>query len=1567
MGVAVGNAGTLSVEFIAQYGQLIRATEEIKKAVNATAGESVRAHLQAEAAAERYAKKLEWEAAVVGKTADQIKRMEIELNALNAEQAGLTGLATRIRAAGAAFDDTGNKMNGMTRNTKAGLQNLSFQVNDIWVGLMSGQKPMTVFMQQGMQIVQIAQTMEGGFMGMARGAASALLPFWPLIAAAGAAYAAFALFQSSVSKDAKLDEYAKGLGLTRAEMKKLGDTSITAGDMVRGVWKTITEGLGLSNPIGAVKDFFADMINGIVDYTKMGIAGYYALWVGGFRAVLATWDQFPAAFADIFVQAVNAAIGKLNALGQATNDLLGVNLFGSIALLENTSAGAAKSVGDIWKKSLTGSFDDAMSGMDRGIGRLKSNIISAAQDRLDARAAELKGERTPKSNGLAERLSRDDKAIEAQIRNLYALAAAYQVSDAAALSAEARVKAESAAIKQRGDIEAFVARQIRLNVAERASDAAKSIAELRAQAGAQKIVNDQVAAGIVPAELAADVLRDTNALHALNVAAEVASGAEKTTLLAIIKALTAAQAGLNAEQSRAKLLAESSAATDDIARMQQELALIGATNRERAIALAQYDAEQKLKAMPGVSAEDASAYVAAMTARAAATEDLQAATDNYNASLSFQADLLDVIDQNAQNAARGMASAFGDAGRAIGDIVTAMSGYAAAQERLAVDKAEQIKKANGDAKRLAELEQLYAAKSATAQIGYYGDITSAAKGFFSEKSDAYKALETAEKAFRAIEFAMSVKAMIQGAAETAAKVAQHGVAASAAGVEAMAVTAASVPFPFNLGAMGVMAAALAALGIAVAFSGGGGGSKPTYNDGTGTVFGDTDAKSDSIKRSLDLLADIDTAMLVYSRQMAASLKNIESQIGGVTNLVLRNGLDNVEGKLGVQTGFNSALPGFVANPTAMAAAIGGIVAGPIGAVVGALASKLPVIGDILGGISSIVHSLFGSKTTVIGSGIYGGPQTLGNIDDLGFAGQTFADIKKTKKFFGVSTSKKYSTQYGDLDDGISQQFGLLLTSFGDAIRLAAGPLGLDLDDISAKLDSFVVDIGKIDLKDLSGEEIQEKLEAVFGAQADKMAQFAIGGLEQFQKVGEGYFETLVRVASTVEVVTSSLQMLGLSAQSLGVDVSMSIAGLFDSVSDYSSAATAYFETYYSEAEQVAARTSQLGKVFDSLGIAMPDSIASFRALVEAQDLTTDAGQRTYASLLQLAPAFAEIVSSGQNAASAAAILRERQDLEKQILQLQGDTAALRQRELDALDPSNRALQERIYALQDEAEAARIAAQAAQDLAAQQRAVAQERAGLERQMLQLNGDTAALRELDLQNVDESNRDLLKQIWAKQDAIAAEQAAQAAAAEAQRQAEQAAREAADAAKRLADAWRSIGDSIADEIARIRGLTETEGQSYAQLLAKFDAATAAGRFGDQDAAKSLPGLSRSLLDAAADMAGSSIDLARIQAQVLASLSTTYDVIGGGALSSPSTTSGAMPSWWQSFADSQVTSAARSANEDLVSELRMLRAEVAELRDDTNAGNAAIADNTGKAAKILDNVTRESGGNSISTEEAA
>src|SRR3546814_19462438 len=93
---------------------------------------------------------------------------------------------------------------------------------------------------------------------------------------------------------------------------------------------------------------------------------------------------------------------------------------------------------------------------------------------------------------------------------------------------------------------------------------------------------------------------------------------------------------------------------------------------------------------------------------------------------------------------------------------------------------------------------------------------------------------------------------------------------------------------------------------------------------------------------------------------------------------------------------------------------------------------------------------------------------------------------------------------------------------------------------------------------------------------------------------------------------------------------------------------------------------------------MPSTLYSFRALVEAQNLTTAAGQATYATLLQLAPAFADLQASMNGAKSAADILNERQDLERTLLELQGDTAAIRALYLAQLDASNSALPAQIY-------------------------------------------------------------------------------------------------------------------------------------------------------------------------------------------------------------------------------------------------------------------------------------------------
>ncbi|MDR0275935.1 MAG: hypothetical protein LBI48_11480 [Burkholderiaceae bacterium] len=101
------------------------------------------------------------------------------------------------------------------------------------------------------------------------------------------------------------------------------------------------------------------------------------------------------------------------------------------------------------------------------------------------------------------------------------------------------------------------------------------------------------------------------------------------------------------------------------------------------------------------------------------------------------------------------------------------------------------------------------------------------------------------------------------------------------------------------------------------------------------------------------------------------------------------------------------------------------------------------------------------------------------------------------------------------------------------------------------------------------------------------------------------------------------------------------------------------------------------------------------------------------------------------------------------------------------------------------------------------------------------------------------------------------------------------AQSAADQVSSAWRQIADSLMDEVRRIRGLVAEGGdQSLAYWQAQFAIATAAARAGDQDAAKSLTGLSGSVLGAAALEAGSMLDLQRIRAQLAASIQETADM---------------------------------------------------------------------------------------------
>jgi hypothetical protein len=824
---------------------------------------------------------------------------------------------------------------------------------------------------------------------------------------------------------------------------------------------------------------------------------------------------------------------------------------------------------------------------------------------------------------LAERLGRGASAAEATIRATLALADAYLISSEAGLAAEARAKASGDAIKKQGEIEAFVARQLRLSVAQRAADGAVAIASMEAQTDAQRRVNDQVAAGTLSASDASAALRDEAQLRPLVSAAAIAHGRSLDLLTTEIERMTAAQAASNLEAARAQAQAATANANDDTERMKLELSLLGKTNAERAVALAQLEAEQKLKGMRDLTPEEARALTAAIVGRAVAQDALTTATNNYNASLEYQADLLDLIDQCARDAASGMADAFGSIGTAIGNLTTELTGYAVYQQKIADDRRAQLKLAGTDATRIAQIEALAAQKSAAAQINHYGNIASAAKGFFKTKSAGYKVMETAEKAFRAVELAMAIKSMIVDSTKTASSVANSGIRAAADGAAAFAKTLASLPFPFNIAAGAAVLAALAAVGIKIAGGGSKGASIPSAEElqdaqGTGSTLGDSKAKSESIARSLELLTKNSNRDLEYSNAMVKSLRAIETNIGQLSSLIAR--------QLGISGGaFDTSALGLGGNTK-------------IDSILGIgwkLLSSIPVIGGFLGAIGK---ALFGTKTTLtlLDQGLRFTAATIEDILASGIDGQTYQDIqkKKKKKFLGVTTSNKTSvnTVTGDLDSELESQVALLIGSLRDGIVSAGTVLGID--GAAAVLDAFKVDLGKISLKDLTGAEIQEQLNAVFSKLGDDMARAAIPGLDAFQKVGEGVFETLMRLAKDYMTIDTSLKSIGMIFGAVGaasVEARENLIDLFGSLDAFTEQTQYFRENFLTDAEQIAPIAAAVREEMARLGLAGINTKDQFKAAVLGIDLTSAAGQDLYASLLAVAPAFNKVAEYAEEA------------------------------------------------------------------------------------------------------------------------------------------------------------------------------------------------------------------------------------------------------------------------------------------------------------------------------------------------
>ena len=203
-------------------------------------------------------------------------------------------------------------------------------------------------------------------------------------------------------------------------------------------------------------------------------------------------------------------------------------------------------------------------------------------------------------------------------------------------------------------------------------------------------------------------------------------------------------------------------------------------------------------------------------------------------------------------------------------------------------------------------------------------------------------------------------------------------------------------------------------------------------------------------------------------------------------------------------------------------------------------------------------------------------------------------------------------------------------------------------------------------------------------------------------------------------------------------------------------------------------------------------------------------------------------AEAERAATQAA--QERYNLESRLLQLQGDTATLRARELAQLDPANRALQEQIYALED--------AQAAQDAYADSLSKAQ--SAYESAMSRVQSAQSTVDSIRAQGT-QNYIDAQKAVQAAQERIVQIQL--------------------DAANEIAKTFLDLGKSLRDWLTTQRSSDTNPQAAFQQMLTKALA-------GDADAMRGLTAAAQAADEYAKANAASQVqyelERARIQAGV-------------------------------------------------------------------------------------------------------
>lgn len=459
----------------------------------------------------------------------------------------------------------------------------------------------------------------------------------------------------------------------------------------------------------------------------------------------------------------------------------------------------------------------------------------------------------------------------------------------------------------------------------------------------------------------------------------------------------------------------------------------------------------------------------------------------------------------------------------------------------------------------------------------------------------------------------------------------------------------------------------------------------------------------------------------------------------------------------------------------------------------------PVGGAIAGAISGVVNRAFGMKARE-----NTGTTLNGMFDADGFEGSTDTAWNQKGGWF---RSDKSGVDKVAIDAIVASQFTAGYEALKKSSADFASVLGINAEAIKNRTQALSIALSGDQAKD------QEAIAKFFIGVGDQIAVELVPTIAQFAKsaaefggVGESASATLQRIAGNYAFIDAALTSIGDTFGAVGLGSVAARERLLELTGGLEAfgKGTAFFaQNFLSEAERLEPVRKSVTDTLAGLGLAMVDSRDEFKSVVLGLDLTTEAGAKTYASLMSVQEQFAALypaVDSTADALKAAAdaVKEQRQSLQDQLDDLTMSPAQKIAKQRAEVDPSN-------VDLFDQVQATQAAKSAADALASANKSYQDQIDSL----LKSQMGAAELRAFETKGMDASTVALYDRLSALRLEIDTSKAA--------------ADAAINAAKARADAIQSFGDGLA--------ATMNNAKKAAQELRDFNASLVLGNLSALD----------------------------------------------------------------------------------------------------------------------------------------